>query len=226
VEALGNFAGDETVAKALKDLAVKGDPSYRVEANAIRAFADIADEGVQEFLEPLMSRESDNEVIRGAVLGAMGEHCGVEALDVLIEWTASQKHFACRRAAVQALAEVLKKEDVSEDDKSRVVEAMTGCLKRGSRRLQTAALDALGELGRSVRSALPDIDRLVKLGGPRVRAKAKEIAKKIRTSGPSPAAVGDLSEELSELQRECQELKDRLKKIEAKQKETASTEKS
>jgi aminopeptidase N len=226
VEALGKFPGDEAVAKALKEIVAKGDPSYRVEANAIRAYADVADEGVQEFLEPLMSRESDNEVIRGAVLETMGEHCGTESLELLIEWTASKKPHPCRRAAVQALSEVLKKEDVSENDKSRVVEAMTGCLKKGSRRLQTATLDALGEVGRPARSALPEIDRLVKFGGPRVRAKAKEIANKIRTAGPPPAAVGDLSKELSELQKECKELRDRLKKIEAKQKEAVSTEKS
>lgn len=222
VEALGNFAGDEAVAKALKEIVDKGDPSYRVEANAIKAFADVADEGVQEFLEPLMSRESDNEVIRGAVMSALGEHGGIGALDLLMDWTPAAKPYACRRAAVQALSEMLKKEDVSEDDKSRVVEAMTGCLKNGSRRLQNAAMDALGELGRSARSALPEIDRLAKLGGPRVRTKAKETAKKIRTSAPPPAAVGDLSDQLTELKKECEKLKDQVKKLEAAQKTSAA----
>ncbi len=222
VEALGNFIGDEAVEKALKRVVDKGDPSYRVEANAIKAYADVSEEGVQEFLEPFMTRESDNEIIRSAVLSALGEHCGAAALDLLIDWTPAAKPFACRRAAVQALSEMLKKEDISEDDKTRVVEAMTGCLKQGSRRLQNAAMDSLGELGRSAKSALPEIDRLVKLGGPRVRAKAKETAKKIRTSAPQPAAVGDLHERLSELQRECEKLKDRLKKIEAREK--AATE--
>jgi hypothetical protein len=94
-----------------------------------------------------MSRDSDNDVIRGAVLEAMGKHCGAAALDTLIGWCAPAKPFGCRRAAAQGLSEIFKKEDLSEDDKTRAVEAVTGCLKHGSRRLQVAALDTLGELG-------------------------------------------------------------------------------
>ncbi len=217
VEALGKFGDDEKVAQALKAIADKGDPSYRVEANAIKAYADVAEEGVQEFLEPLLSRDSDNEVIRSAVIEALGDHCGVNALDLIIGWTATAKPHACRRAAVQALSEVMKKEDVRDEDKNRVVEAMTGCLKNGSRRLQMAALGSLGEMGRSARSALPEIDRLAKLGGPRARSAAKEAAKKIRAAGPPKAAVGDLLDQLAELKKECEKLKDRLKKLEAEE---------
>ena len=70
VQALGEFMGDEKVARALKKIA-KGDPSYRVEAEALSSLGGIKAKNCRKFLEGFLSRPSYNDIGRSAIFKAL-----------------------------------------------------------------------------------------------------------------------------------------------------------
>jgi aminopeptidase N len=214
-ESLGKFEEESEVEQALAEIVKKGDPSYRVEANAIEAWADVYQGDPTETLKGLMSRDSDNEVIRRAVLRSIGKHGGAGALDLLIEWTAPAHPQPCRSGAVEGMGDLIEREELATEDEKRGIEAMGKCLKKGSRRLQMAALSALEKLGPKGKPALEEIERLAKIGGPRSKSMAMRAAKKIREQAPESEKLGELRERLSKLEKENRELRERITKVEA-----------
>ena len=215
VEALGNFDEDAKVEQALVKIVKESDPSYRVEAAAIRAWADVCPDDPSDMLETLLAKESDGEIIRSAVIEALGKHAGQAAIDLLVEWTEPGKPAQCRAAAARAVADAAGSDEIDSETKEVAVEAILACLDRGSRRLQASALDALSQMGRAAASALPRLDRLAEVGQPRVRTRAAEAARKIRADSPS-GGDEELRDELARLKKENRRLMDRLEKIEAR----------
>ncbi|MEK6644145.1 MAG: M1 family metallopeptidase [Planctomycetota bacterium] len=216
VEALGKFEDEKAVEDALLAVVKKGDRSYRVEAAAIEAYAGVKGSESIDLLKTLMPRESDNEIIRRSVLRAIGKEGDKESLDLLMDWSATGKPSQCRSSAVQALADVLDREDVGKDHEKKAVEALAKCLKKGPRRLQISALMALEKLGPKARPALDDVERLGKTGGPRAKSTAMRVAKKIRDGGIGDDKLGDLRTRLGKLETENESLKDRIQTIEAR----------
>lgn len=220
VDALGNFNEDEKVEAALMKIVKEGDPSYRVEAAAISSWADICQDDPCDMLESLLARESDGEIIRGAALESLGKHGGPGVIDLLAEWAQPDKELRCRAAAVRALADAASGDDVDRESKEAAVDAIMICLDIGSRRLQTSALDALAKMGKSASSALARLDRLENSGQPRVRSRAAEVAKQIR-SGKTGGDNHELQDELAQMKRQNRRLMERVEKLEAKVKESA-----
>ena len=216
VEALGGFDDEPAVAKSLRRLAADGDPSYRVEANAIEAYARLRPDDAVAFLASVLDRDSHREMIRTAALRGLGDQRDPAAVETLIAWTQPGNPLNCRTAAVDALGSLLSKTDVDDETRATAVESMVACLKVKTRRGLPSVLEALGALGSDARFALPTIDDLAENGRPRIRGAAKRAAKAIREDQPSRSRLSELEKKLDEVREENKRLRDRLEKIESR----------
>ncbi len=225
-EALGSFEDDAKAEAALLRIVTDGDASYRVEAAAIKAYAETCVEDPMPVLEGLMDRQSDGEIIRSAVLEAIGRHGDAESLDLLIEWTRPDKESRARSAAVRAIAAIHGRSAIDPTEAGEAVDAIAACLKKGNRRLQSTALEALGEMGQAAKPSLPTLERLVKVGQPRIRAKAAQILEKIRGASPQVEELVRIRSRLEAIEAENRDLLDRLQKLEAREPASATPQQS
>lgn len=217
VSKLDSFLKDEKVISALYELIQKGDPSYRVEAAAIRAYGKLQPEDGLEFVESLLDRESHRDQIRSAVLGALGDLGDAAALETLFTWTREASFRFTRAAALRAMGNLAKSTDLSDEDVERIVEAASDRLKSDSRWIQRTAMGTLKALGDDARSALPTL-RYVAANDPEIRTRdaVKKVIKSITQASPPETQVDDLSEQLDKLRQENIDLRLRLEEIEAK----------
>ncbi len=218
VEQLASFHQDEKVIAAVRDLLEKGDPSYRVEAEAIRTYGKLQPDGAVSFLMPFLKRDSHRDQIRAAVLTALGDLADPQALPTLIEWSTNGKQRFTRSAAVRALGKMAEEAELSDEQIDRIVELVTDRLRiEKSRWLRGACLDTLEKLRRDARSALPVL-REVAANDPerRVRKRAKAVIKAIRQAEPPAAQVDDLAKELESLKKQNRRLRRRLEKLEGR----------
>jgi aminopeptidase N len=216
VERLGSFAGDAKAIDALRELIAKGDPSYRVEAAAIEAYAKLKPPDAASFLPQLLDRPSHLEQIRAAALSGLGLQPDAAGLDTLIEWTRRGKPRECRAAAIEGLGELAKNERVSEETRERVISVLTESLKDERPRFQRSAVAALAELGDRARPALPALRDLAANGeGDRIRKAAADAAEKIAAAAPAQVQAEDLREDLAKLRDEARRLQERIERLEA-----------
>jgi len=73
---------------------------------------------------------------------------------------------------------------------------------------------AIEKLGPKAKSALEEVDKLSKSGGPRARSMAMRVAKKIREPAAPSEKLGDLRERVSKLEKENRTLRERVAKLE------------
>ncbi len=217
VEQLGSFHRDDQVMAALRALIIKGDPSYRVEAEAIESYAKLQPSDAGTFLPTLLDRPSHGEQIRAAALRGLGKQPNAEGLETLLEWTRRGKPRECRQAAMSALGELAKAVHLPEATLQRIVDTLLESMKGEQRRTRQSAIAALRELGEASRPALPVL-RALAANDPdtRVRRTAKEAVDKITATAPEQVQVKELRDELAKLRDESKEIKKRLEKLEAK----------
>lgn len=227
VTALGKFADEPDVASAIEELVTAGDPSYRVEAAAIEACADLSDEPI-EFLRDLLDRDSDDEIIRSAVLESIGRHGDYQDAHELIEWSKPGSPHECRAAAARALGEMFSSGTFDDHPEAQemAVDALRDCLKETPRNVQNAALGALASAGDKARPALRDVEKLTRTGLLRVRSAAERTLKAIREKTPAKLEWEDLRDELDELKEEKAELIRRIERLEAKRPAAPDEDKS
>lgn len=173
---LGNFKNDKTVTAALRKRIVEGDASYRVEATAISSYIEHAEDGMTEFLLPLLDRDSHDEVIRRAVLRGLGKQKDPSVLDTLLEWTQRGRPNECRRTALQAAVNLKRDTELSDARVERLVKAASACLKGVEvRRTLSTAISVLGDLGEAAAAAKPALQVIAKQHrDDRIRRAAKQ----------------------------------------------------
>jgi aminopeptidase N len=219
VEALGRFREDDTVEDALLALVKNGDASYYVEAAAIDAWAKYHQPGAREVLEPLLERNSHNEVVRQAALRGIGEQQDPASVQVLIAWTKRGKPRTCRAAALEALGKVARGGGLDEATVKMLADTCIGCLhRREPRRLKSAASQTLRDLGASASHALPALEALAAHDrNDKVRKQAQDAIDKISAGAPARLELKRLRDELKKLSQANQTLSGRLEKLEHKQ---------
>ena len=153
IDSLSGFDDDQQVAEVVREIALRGDESYRVEAAAISTYAELDSDGAMPVIEAGLGRDSHNEVVRSAAIRALGKVGGSDSIGVLTEWCQPGKPNGCRRAAVGALASVAKELDDDDTALAGVLDTLTGCLE-GTLRLRFAAARALGQMGGKAEPAL------------------------------------------------------------------------
>jgi len=224
VEQLGNFPDDKAAKEALAAVLEKGDPSYRVEAAAIEAYARLAgEEGVAK-ITPYLEKDSDWDILRRAALRGLGDVGSQAAASTLIEWSAAGKPRPCRSAAVEAIGQLLSGEvELDDATEKQCVEAVMKCLSHANRRMQFTAVRALGMMGDRARPALEKLDKLA-AGSGRIKGAAKRAAEQIRGGSKASAQMKDLRESIDQLRKQVDELKDEVERMEAKGKKATETE--
>ena len=218
MEQLGGFHHDQKIVDAVRTFVVKGDPSYRVEAAALRSYGKLGADDAAELLRGALSRESRMEVLRGAALEGLGFLGDAKLVATLLEWTRPGKPRMAMPGAIDALAETAKKTHLDDATMQSLVSGLVEGLDDSSPRIRGAAARALGALpepGRA-RSALTALQAVAANDGEdRVRRAAKKTVEAIEADKPAQTQVSDLRKELDETKEKNKSLLERIEKLEA-----------
>lgn len=223
VEALADIKTHQSY-KAIKPLVENGDPSYYVEASAMKAIGAIAggtvdakpkEEKVVKLLKSVLEQKAGwNEVIRaGAIAGLSQMKTSETALDLILEYTKLGVPQALRLSAIRALGTIST--GLSTVNLERVLQQLEELSRESFFLTQVAVVSALGQMEtpkaigilQSLASQTPD---------GRVRRMAEEAVSRVQTAVGPDRGVKQLREELDALKQQNQELRSRLENLEAK----------
>ncbi|HEV3258240.1 MAG TPA: M1 family aminopeptidase [Gemmataceae bacterium] len=221
-EQLGRFRHDATAAAALKSILHQGDASYFVEAAALGAYAQIQPADAVAVLVPWLDKPSYYEVLRSAVLAGLGKSQDPAALDTLLAWSKRGKCRTCRVAALLALAELAQTGKLTDAQQKQLVTAVADSLEGETptiRRSAVMALSGMGRLAAPARGALETISRHDPLDG--MRELARRAVDQVRSNTPVPSELSRLREELDQLKRSNEQLRERLDKFDKVQRKGA-----
>jgi len=217
VEALAEFSKEEEVVKVLADIAAKGDPSYRVEAAAIKGLAALDDLEIHaDVWKSALKRDSDREIIRVAVLEALGENGGDAEFKTLVAWARPKRPLECRGAAVRGLGKLISREKLDEERTAEALEIIGQAIEAKPRELRRAGMTACGDLGAKARSLVARVEKVTEGATRRMSRFAKETLAKIRAEEQPDDQFEELREKLSNLEKENRGLRDRVQKLEAR----------
>jgi aminopeptidase N len=218
VDGLGRYSKDAKVATALKDLIKNGDESYAVEAGALEAYARLQQTDTVATLMPWLEKPSHRDVLRSAALNGIGASKDLTALDTVVSWTQRGKPRPCRSAALRALGQFASADQITDDQRQKIVKVLSGCLEKEGRQIQMASVGTLRQMGKAAAPALPMLEALEQNEPDgRVRNMVKGAIDQIK-SGTAAAASADetkrLKEEVDNLRKSQKALQDRLDKLE------------
>jgi aminopeptidase N len=231
VQALTNIKTDKSF-EALKAIATQGDPSYLVEAAAVRGVAASAasalhgsskEPEVLSLLQSVLEQRSGwNEVVRsGAIAGLSQLKTSEAALNLILDYTVLGVPQALRLAAIRELG------TVSSGQSSVNLERLLSRLDELSAEplflTQVAVVNALSRM-----ETIKAVDILQALSDRtpdgRVRRIAEEAIPKVQRAAGQDQAVKKLREELNQLKQDNQDLRSRLETLEAKTKSTSAAQ--
>jgi aminopeptidase N len=216
-EQLGKFRHDAPAAKALKEVLQKGDASYFVEAAALTAYAKVQPADTVAVLLPWLAKPSYHEILHRAVLEGLGEAGDLSGLDTLTAWTKRGKPRTARLAALAALARLARTAAPKDEPRQQIVAAVAACLEGETPPVRRAAVTALRELGRSAETSLTALEALRQHDpDDRVRDLAQRAIEQIRANAPVPVELTRLREELEQLRRAQEALRQRPGQVERK----------
>ena len=206
--ALGNFLRQEEALTALKPIAEK-DESYLVEAAAISSIGNLRLPESRGVIEPKLSEDSWNDVIRASALSALGKLKDDALVPVLEEWSGRGKTLRARMAALPALADAGEGKDAVRDFLAGVMESEDDPWIRGS------AISALTSLGDPKAS-----DALSRIAArdpsPGMRRRAEEAVEAIREG--KKGKLEELSKQADGVTEKLELLQKRLDDLEKKKK--------
>lgn len=229
VEAMATFKTDESY-KAIKPLAEKGDPSYYVEASALRAMGAIASSTlttkpketkvIKLFKAVLKDRAGWNEVVRSGAIGALSQmKTSTAALDLILAYTEAGTPQPLRLAAIRALGSISTGQPP--EQLQRILDRLSVLVGESFFLTQVSVSASLGQMETPKAIALLKTLANQTPDG-RVRRMAEESIKRVQARVKSNQALSTLQEEVQQLQQANQELKSRLADLEAKSKSSAT----
>jgi len=222
VRALGDFVHDTAAAAALAAVVEKGDASYFVEAEACLALGRTRSPRAGELLRQAATRESFTDVIRQHAYRGLAEARDDSALGMLVDGLRWGRPTQGRRAAANALAQLVRgRRDREARDVRERVELL---LIDRDFRVQAAAIEALAVVGDP--GAIAALQRMVdrELDG-RLRRRGKEVIRDLGEGAPLAEDVRRLRDEVGELRTLAAGLRERIEMIEAKDKPAAKAKK-
>jgi aminopeptidase N len=217
VKALGTFRRDAAATAALKAKLNEGDASLEVEAELLRAYAHTQPPDVVAVLTPFLAKPSRQEEIRAAVINGLAASQDLSALDTLIAWSQRGKPLRVRTAALNGLAELARTANPTDQQRKRVVTAVAAALENEGRRVRSAAVRALRELGQSAAVSLPALEAIARHDPDgRVQELAKAAVEAVHANTPAPVELTRLREELDRVRKANEALQERLDRFERK----------
>ncbi|TVQ13271.1 MAG: DUF3458 domain-containing protein [Leptolyngbya sp. DLM2.Bin27] len=225
VEALGDIKTADSY-KELKKIAEKGDPSYYVEAAAIRSLGKVGaadldgkakDKKTLKLLEGILKeRQGWNETVRSGAIAALSQFKSSEdALDLLLKYTEPGTPQALRLAAIRSLGAISKGQ--SKPTVEKILDRLETIASESFFLTQVSAVAGLSgiETGRAI-GILQSLADHTPNG--RVRRRAQEAVQQVQKAIGKDKAVEKLRQELDDLKKSNQDLKSRLETLEAKAK--------
>ncbi|MGF1516820.1 MAG: M1 family aminopeptidase, partial [Nodosilinea sp.] len=225
VEALGDIKTADSY-KELKKIAEKGDPSYYVEAAAIRSLGKVGaadldgkakDKKTLKLLESILKeRQGWNETVRSGAIAALSQFKSSEdALDLLLKYTEPGTPQALRLAAIRSLGAISKGQ--SKPTVEKILDRLETIASESFFLTQVSAVSGLSgiETGRAI-GILQSLADHTPDG--RVRRRAQEAVQQVQKAIGKDKAVEKLRQELDDLKKSNQDLKSRLETLEAKTK--------
>ncbi len=212
--------------KLLKPIAEKGDPSYTVEASALRGIGTLAGSGlankpkedkvIKLFKSVLKKRSGWNEVVRSGAIGGLSQmKTSADALDLVLEQTVSGTPQPLRLASIRALGAISSGQ--SPANLQRILDCLQAISGESFFLTQVAVVAALGQM--ETPKAIGILRGLAnQTSDNRVERMAEEAIKKVQTRSGSGQAIQSVQEELEQLKKDNQSLKSRLEELEAKTK--------
>lgn len=216
-------AKTETAYEAIKAIAQDGDASYYTEAAALRSLGSMVT-GVLKAKQPevlalyeqvLQERAGWNEVVRGGVIGGLSQlKTSPEAVALISQYTKLGTPQALRLAAIRALGTVSTGQ--TPDQVELIAQQLEAIASESFFLTQVSATSALGQM--QTPGAIAILNNLAnQTPDGRVRRLAEEAIKRVQKNLGSDKAVKQLREELDQLKKDNQELKNRLLKLESQE---------
>jgi aminopeptidase N len=229
VESLAQITTQESY-QALTALVVSGDPSYYVEAAALRGIGTLVATGLlTPQAEPalkllqtvLKERQGWNEVVRSGAIGALSQmKTSVAALDVILAYTLIGTPQPLRLSAIRALGTISTGQETA--NLERILAQLHNLSRETFFLTQVAVTNALGQM--ETPRAIGILQTLADQSADgRIRRIAEEAIQKVQKKVGSDQAVKQIREELDQLKKENQTLKSRLETLEAKAGDRAVT---
>jgi aminopeptidase N len=223
VAALGNFRAPaqqglaERAAQTLTDLLRAGEPSYFVEAAALRALGKTRTSGAFETLTPMLERSSWNETIRGATFAGLGELGDPRGVEVMASWLLDRsKPMDARAVAATGLGTLARTKLVDPGEaQTRAVYALIAALDDPWELAQMMALVALGEWGDA--RAIPALERLISTTTEdRVVRMCRQLILRIQRGRSAAEETRTLRSDLEQAREATRTLRERLEALEAR----------
>ena len=210
--------------QALSQVVATGDPSYYVEAAAMRAFGEVGasrlasipttTETLAILQTVLTERAGWNEVVRSGALGGVSQFKTLEAaLELILQYTEPTVPSMLRLGAVRALGQVSTGQ--TKANVGRILERLEAISREPQFTTQMTVIAALG--------MMEDVGAIAVLQGiadhiddGRVRRRAEETLKKVQKALKQDQAINQLQQDLEDLKKSNQDLKSRLEELEAK----------
>ena len=215
VEALGEFIGDEKVARALKKIS-KGDPSYRVEAEAMSSLGRIKAKNSRTFLEGFLDRPSHNDIGRSAIFRALANLEEEKAWETLIKGADYGAARSSRFSAIQGVAKLAGRFEHLKPEAINILKKFTRETRgtpSATFRGKLAAIQAMGAL--EDLSAIPTLRRLAESETDgRLKRRAEETIVRLLESAKKPGEMKLIRSDLDDLLKDNKALRDRLDIIE------------
>ncbi|PPS42752.1 M1 family metallopeptidase [Chroococcidiopsis sp. TS-821] len=223
VEALADIKTHQSY-KAVKPFVENGDPSYYVEASAMKAIGTIAggtidtkpkEEKVVKLLKSVLEQRAGwNEVVRsGAIAGLSQMKTAETALDLILEYTKLGVPQALRLSAIRSLGTIST--GLNPVNLERVLQQLAELSRESFFLTQVAVVSALGQMETS--KAIGILQSLAnQTPDGRVRRMAEEAVSRVQSAVGSDQSVKQLREEVDALKQQNQELRSRLENLEAK----------
>jgi len=221
IEGLSSFKTEKTY-QTLKELHLKGDVSYYIQASLARGLAgvisgnlkDKEDEVINILHDILLTKAGWNEVVRSGAIGGLASlKTSPKAVDIILEYTKLGTPQALRLAAIRSLGAVSGGQTPEKLD--LILQNLEAISTESFYLTQVAVCVALGQIKNS--EAIGILSTLAaQTPDGRVRRVAEEAIGRVQKNLGSDKAVTDLREALDKLKQENQDLKSRVAKLEAK----------
>lgn len=205
VAALASFKRDETIAATVWQRFVEGDPSYYVEAEAVRAQGLLKSVQGFEHMLAALERPSWNNLLQMHALLGLGELRDPRAVPVAIEWSSYGKGLWARVGALNALGIL----GALPAHTQEIVEHLSLLLDDPLLRVREQAVAALHKIGDS--QAIPALERTARRDRDgRIIRRSREAIAAIRANTGRPAELAALRQDVDQLMEENRKLRDRL----------------
>ena len=218
--------------KALRPIAEKGDPSYYVEAAAIKGIGTLAANAVLDkpkegkaiklMQSVLKERAGWNEIVRGGAIAGLAQmKQSADALDILLKYTQLGTPQPLRLASIRGLGSIAAGQ--TEANLDRIHDRLARLSTESFFLTQVAVVVALGRLTstkalsilRSLSAQTPD---------GRVRRMADEAIKRVQKAIDKDTVKQAMKDDLDTLKKSNQELKSKVEELEARLKTLSSSD--